>query len=404
VTERRRFALIAPNYFPLTCGVGDHTMRLAAELQRRGNEAVVFTHEPARPNPEDPAVRVRGVPGTSAVAIAAGVIGEIDAGRFTHAVIQYTPQMWNAGRFGSPALPMLAAALRRRGVHTTLIMHELVTPWAHRPDLFLGALFSRAQLALILSSCSLLFVTTESRRRFLEPVAKLLSTAREPAVMRIGPGATPVPANAPTGGRRIGVFSTLSAGKPLDVVIDAFEDLCKEPAVAAAPELLIIGDLGAPTNRAVKALRDRVSASPAARHIRVTGKLPLREIAQAVASLNVYLFPMTTGANTRSSTLPVPLAAGVPVVAIRGHETDAIFEHGRNVYFASGLNGPAFAQAAIDLFRNPDLASRIAEGGRRLHDQHLAWNRTGEALMEAISRTEAMYPAGVELQDRHTPG
>ncbi len=378
---RRRFALLAPNYFPVTCGIGDHSMRLAGELRRRGHEAVVFSHQPAEPNPERPDVPVVGVPGRDPLSIAMEVAQRIEAGSFSDVVIQYAGHMWGASRFGSPALALLAARLQRAGLRVTLVAHELYTSWRGRPDLALGSLASRLQLATIMRSCAQIFTTTETRRRLIAPAAMSLAPARPVGVLRVGSSALPNPRLASGGRCRVGLFSTLAFGKQFDVVVGAFEII--QRAYPAAT-LLLIGDFGPPGNRSARKLTDQIAASSARSRIQITGRLPLPRIAEAVAELDLYLFPMDTGANTRSSTLPLPLGAGVPVVAISGIDTDPLFVDGVNVALADELTAAAFARAALRIMDDPQLAERIARGGRQLYDEHLTWERIGETFLAAL--------------------
>ena len=114
----------------------------------------------------------------------------------------------------------------------------------------------------------------------------------------------------------------------------------------------------------------------------MTESLPLAEIASEIADLDLYLFPMDTGANTRSGTLPVALGAGVPVITIRGSETDAsLFRADENVTFASDLTAAAFAEAALSLLRNRVLLERVGQGGRQLYEEHVSWERIADRLL-----------------------
>jgi len=377
----QRFALIAPNYYPLTCGVGDHTMRLAAELQRRGHQAAVFTHAPAAPNPEALGVPVTGVAGKRPLSIAARVAKEILSQGFSQVIIQYTPQMWGAQRLGSPALPALAALLRSRGARITLVMHELAPPWNRRPDLALGAALMRLQLRAMLRLSDVLFVTTESRRQLLTGAVAGGSLREPPGVLRVGPNALPLERPFVPGGHRVGLFSTLAVGKSFDVVVAAFEGTLRAYPDA---ELLLIGDLGPPDSKRFRELEARIAASPGAQRIHLTGKLTLAEIAVAVASLDVYLFAMNTGANTRSGTLPLALGSGVPVVAIRGPETDPLFVDRQNVFFAASLNGAAFADGTRQIFADRALAVRLSEGGLRLYRENLSWETIVDTLLASL--------------------
>ena len=161
----RRFALVCPNYHPRTCGVGDHSMRLAQELRRRGFEAEIFTRGPALPNPEAPTVPVTGVSGTLPLLIAERIRRELDRFAPTDLIIQYTPQMFDAWRWGSAATLWLAMEARRKGVNVVVLAHELFLSWSRRPDLALGAALLRGQFAALAALANRLFVTVEARAR-----------------------------------------------------------------------------------------------------------------------------------------------------------------------------------------------------------------------------------------------
>ncbi len=356
-------------------------MRLARELRRRGDDAVVFTHPPVEPNPEDPTVPVRATGGRHPLSIAAGLAGEIARGGFSHVIIQYTAQMWGANRFGSPALPLLAAYLASRGLQVVVVLHELATPWQARPDLALGAALMRIQLGGMLRAARWAFVTTDTRLEMAQRVARVAGSTAPLTVLRVSPNALPVSAVSASGRCRIGTFSTLAVGKSFEAVIGAFEQVAN---VHPEADLVLVGDLGPKETRRRRALEARIASSASAKRIHVTGKLPLREIAETVASFDLYLFSMETGANTRSGTLPLALGAGVPVIAVRGRETDALFQHGRNVYFADTLDADAFARAALELLANPRLSTQVAEGGRELYTRELSWQRTVDVFLEAL--------------------
>jgi glycosyltransferase involved in cell wall biosynthesis len=174
----------------------------------------------------------------------------------------------------------------------------------------------------------------------------------------------------------------MAISKRLDVVLGAFEQIWR---VRKDSELVIIGDLGSRGNPRTAALHQAVERHPARDRIRFTGKLPLAEVAQQIAELDVYLFPMDTGANTRSSTLPIALGCGVPVVAVNGSETDSqLFHDGESVLFARELTATAFAESTLALLRDPRLAERLSVGARRFYDDHLSWAVIGDAFLAAV--------------------
>ena len=358
-------------------------MRLAIELRRRGHEAAIYTRAPATPNPEAPNVPVTGVPG-SAMTVAQGIAERILSSEHSDVIIEYTAQMWGPSRFGSPAVPLLAARLKREGLSISLAIHEPYTPWYRRPDLLVGAAILRLQFGAVLPFCDRFFMTTESRLNIVADAAASFSPPRAVSVMRVGPNALPVRRES-RAGHRIGLFSTLATGKRFDVALEAFEEIV---AVYPDAELFLIGDVGGPGDRRTTTLKERIDSSPAAQRIRLTGKLGLGEIGKLVSTMDVYFFTMNTGANTRSGTLPVALGSGVPVVAVRGIETDPLFVHGDNIFFAKALDGPSYARATLRLFDDGALADRIAAGGARLYQENLAWGRITDLALEAITGDE----------------
>ena len=374
----RRFAVVTPNYFPRTCGVGDYSMRLGHELIKRGHAVEIFTREPAEPNPEVPELPASGASGATPSLLAERLRHHIAAFGPTDLVLQYTPQMLGASRFGSPATLWLALAARRAGIRVTLIAHELFLPWRRRPDLALGAAAMRAQTGLLMKAVDRTVVTMQMRVGELRPLTRALRIP-EPAVIPVGSGALPLPPVPNPGGRlRLGLFSTLASTKRFDVALDCFAAVHARHPQA---ELIILGDLGDPANARVAALRAAIARHPAVARIRLPGRLNLSDIAREVAALDIYLFPMVSGANTRSSTLPLALGTGLPFVAINGYETDDLFVNEQNVLYASALTGEAFAQATLRLIDEPALRERLSAGGRRLYEENLSWERITDRFL-----------------------
>jgi glycosyltransferase involved in cell wall biosynthesis len=379
----RRFAIVAPNFHPRTCGVGDNSLRLGQELRRRGHEVMLFSRAPAEPHPEAPELQVHGATGALPSLMARALANEIERFRPTEVVLQYTSQMWDTWRFGSPATTLLLRRLRATGARITVIAHELSVPWRSRPDLWLAALLQRVQLAVLLRQCDRFFVTTGTRAQLVEPLCRLAGAPR-PEVIRIGSNALPVerrPRDPALSSRapRIGFFSTAAIGKRYDVVLDAFARISGELPEA---ELVLMGDLGPAEQPGVRAVLDAVAQHPARSRIRLTGRLSLAEVARETAELDLYLFPMESGANTRSSTLPVALGSGIPTVAVSSFETDRdLFRDGDNVIFAESMTGSAFAAAALRLLRDPAIAARVGQGARRLYADQLSWARIGDRLL-----------------------
>jgi glycosyltransferase involved in cell wall biosynthesis len=239
------------------------------------------------------------------------------------------------------------------------------------------------QLAAIMLIANRLLVTVERRATEIDWIAKTLRRQDRVGIVRVGPGALPRP-RAPQNGRlRLGTFSTLGRDKRFEVLLDCFE---RVRARRPEAELVILGDLGDATLPHVRAFHEAVSKHPGRDHIHLRGKQQLDDIARELALLDVYLFPMFTGANTRSSTLPVALGTGLPVVAVKGVETDALFVDGENVLFADGMSGDSFAAAVLALAERDGLAERISRGALALYQAHLSWERIGDQFLAEIDR------------------
>jgi glycosyltransferase involved in cell wall biosynthesis len=377
------FAILCPNFHPRTCGIGDNSLRFAREFVRAGHSVEIISRAPATRHPEAPEIPVHAPDeSTWPMAIAAQVRRIVAARRFSHVIIQYTAQMWGAGRFGSAALPWLARSLRHDGVDVTLVAHELFTPFLPRPDLIVGAALHRAQIAAVARYAHRTFVTTDTRVEELMPFWRAIGRPGRPGVVRIGSCVDAVVRVRRPGRKRLGMFSTLATTKRFDVALGAFEHMWRRYPDS---ELVLIGDIGPRSDARVAAILDAVDKHPGREKIRVTGRLSLAGLAAEMAQLDLCLFPMTTGANTRSSTLPLALETGLPVVATRDKETDLhLFQDGRNILIAPAMTAEAFGQAALRVFDDPALEARLCAGARQLYEEHLAWPLLSRQLLTAI--------------------
>jgi glycosyltransferase involved in cell wall biosynthesis len=244
-----------------------------------------------------------------------------------------------------------------------------------------GAALLRSQFASIAAVAHRLYVTVEARARRVAGWLRAARIKSEVGVVRIGAGALPVERKPRPPGLRLGTFSTLGSGKRMEVVLDCFRLVAAERPDA---ELTLLGDFADSGETLLRQFETRLAAHPARDRIRVAGKQTLSAIAEEVSGLDVFLFPMDTGANTRSSTLPLALGSGLPVVATRGAETDDLFVDRENIVMADALQGEAFAAAALRIAGDPALAGRVSRGAEALYHDHLSWARIGERLLAEI--------------------
>jgi glycosyltransferase involved in cell wall biosynthesis len=369
--------MVCPNYYPVTCGVGDYSMNLGHELIRRGADVALFTHEPAVRNPECPAVDVFTGSGRTPLQVVMALQDALRAYDPDELIVQYTPQMLCGSRFGTLAIPILLDRMRGRA-RCTVIAHELFMSWSWRPDLALGGALQRLQFSAVMASADRLFVTTVNRRLRVQHMLRQSGRDRDVQLLFVGANAPPLPPSPRPSGR-LGTFSMMGRNRRFDLMVDAFELVAAKHPTA---ELVFIGDLGTDASPLYRALRAHAARSPVNDRIRFTGPLPLARVAEAVAGLSVYLFPDDTGASTRSSTLPVALGSGIPVVATRGLETaDDFFRDDENIVYADRMASAALAEATLRVLDDRALASRVGEGGRRLFEQHLSWGAIASKLL-----------------------
>ena len=381
--SKQRLAMVIPNYYPVTCGIGDFTMRLTRELVGRGAEVALFTQAPAAPNPECSSIKVFAAEGRTPLQTASSLRELIVAFDPSEVFVHYVPHMLGASRFGSPAVPALMAHLKGRA-RVTAVFHELYFAWTWRPDLVLAATLQRLQFSAALGLADRVFVTTAARKRSLETMLRSSGRDTQVELLFVGANAPPLPRPPPgrTGNpvrRRLGVFSMLRRGRHFDAMIDAFEIVHQRHPDT---ELVLIGDFGTDASQPYRALKEHIARSPVAQHVRLTGALPLWRVAEEVAALDVYLFPDENGASTRSSTLPIALGSGVPVIATCGADTATdFFVDGQNIIFIPNLGAPALAAAALRVLEEPSWAAKLSLGGRLLYEQHLSWPVIAEQVL-----------------------
>jgi glycosyltransferase involved in cell wall biosynthesis len=341
---------------------------------------VVLTRRPAEPHPLAPEVPAVGFDAASPRAIVRAILRWLAEQPGHEIILQYTSQMFGASRFGSWAVQHLVGALRARGSPVNILLHELYLPWSARPDLLLGAVAQRMQLAVCARRATRLVVTTKARLSLVSRWFQALPGSPAVRLTPIGSPVAPVPWSPSRRGFRVGTFSTLAAGKRFDVVLDAFARIAREVPDA---ELWLLGDMLGRQDRRTRHFVRAVAAHPARDRIHMPGKQPLVIVAEIVASFHAFLFVMESGATTRSSTLPLALGSGVPVIATRGPETDDVFQDGHNLLFAPSLSGEAFADSVLRLREEPDLAAKVSQGALALHDRCLSWPRIVDCLLDS---------------------
>ena len=115
--------------------------------------------------------------------------------------------------------------------------------------------------------------------------------------------------------------------------------------------------------------------------MRVTGTVD--DVRPSIGEASVYVVPLRAGGGTRLKIFEA-LAMGKPVVSTTVGAEGLALEHGR--HFLAADEPQAFADAVIELLRDPARRRMLGDAGRRLVETRYSWNtvaRTFEQHCEA---------------------
>ncbi len=121
------------------------------------------------------------------------------------------------------------------------------------------------------------------------------------------------------------------------------------------------------------------------RHARLPGVLRGDELADAFASMDVFVFPSET--DTFGLVILEAMASGVPVVVARGGGPQQQVEEGVSGFVADNAEG--FASAILGLERDPDLRRRMGQSARR-HATDFSWDRVFNGVYEIYASQPAL--------------
>jgi glycosyltransferase involved in cell wall biosynthesis len=76
----------------------------------------------------------------------------------------------------------------------------------------------------------------------------------------------------------------------------------------------------------------------------------------------------------------------VPVITTRGECSEALFQHGVNVFLCRLKDAEALALGIRTLMSSPDLRARLREGAAQLAREWFSWDNAMVRLMETIQK------------------
>jgi glycosyltransferase involved in cell wall biosynthesis len=98
------------------------------------------------------------------------------------------------------------------------------------------------------------------------------------------------------------------------------------------------------------------------------------------------LLPLADGLSTRRSTLISALAHRLPVVGLRGRNTDQVLLDAADALVLTPVGDPAaFTLAAVELSKQPERMREIGEAGRRLYEDRFDWPVAAARIAEALA-------------------
>ncbi len=258
-----------------------------------------------------------------------------------------------------------------RRVHAHFATHPALAAWfvqeltgiaygftAHAHDLYVD----RAMLAEKVRRADLVVTISEFNRRLVEQACGE-AAAGKVHVIRCG---VDLAAFAPAARRppRIPTFACVASLRPYkghEVLIEAAEILRRG---GLDLRVVLVGD---------GELRRRLEARVARAGLRdvvvLRGALPHQEIPAVLAGATALVLPSVTARDGQMEGIPVALmeamAAGVPVVASRLSGIPELVRDGETGLLVPERDAVALAAAMERLARDPALAGRLADAGRR---------------------------------------
>jgi glycosyltransferase involved in cell wall biosynthesis len=267
------------------------------------------------------------------------------------------------------ALGALALTLPRRGPLIAAVCHE-PRPRSRRPgrDLYVGGTLARV-LTRVYPRLDVVFVHGERSRREFEqawpPAHASVIPHGDERLVASEPG--PMPDE-----ERILFFGEWRRAKGLHELMSAFDELVEHRSGA---RLTIAGtptpDVDPNTVRAwARAHGERVTV--------IDHYVPLEDVPDLFSAARVVAAPYLAG--SQSGVVHLAMTMGRPVVATDVGELPEAVVDGETGRIVPAADGAALARALEEVLRDPSLAARWGEAGRRRVIEEFGWERVAERV------------------------
>jgi glycosyltransferase involved in cell wall biosynthesis len=357
--------MVCPSYPPqaVTCGVGDYTRRLGAELAHQGATVTVITSNDWRGEADGRVLPVLDTPGWWRV-VPADVVH-----------VQYAPDLYRA-RGDVTLLPLRA---RLGALPIVITFHTLLD----------GTLAGRVRATWLLATATAAISANEEVSRMVR--RRLPWLADRVTEIPIGSNIARVtaPVNRaeiltrlalPSDALVLAHFGLIYPGKGLETLIDALAALRRRQPRA---HLVIIGDTRE-QDRAYRArLHERVERLGVQPAVVWTGWMADAEASGVLSVADLFVAPFDDGASLRRGSLMAGVAHGCAVISTRAARGGAPLVDGDNVALVPPRDAAALAERMGALLAAPHERARLAAAARKLAEQFV-WP-------DIAARTQRIY-------------
>ncbi len=358
-----RITLISGAYPPALDGIGDYTFRLAGELAKSREVAVLTGKQPGFE--AQPGVSVRGVFDPAVRSSIASLPDALDGAGW--AVLQYNPFSFGPRGINPSLVPALTEVRRKTHAHLAVMFHETHVPPRGWKFLVLFA-FQYPQFRSIARMADAVFVSSERwtaqvrRAGVQRPVVHLpvgsnvdAPTVRhEAARERLG-----------VSGTVLGVFGSAHPSRMMDWIA------CAAGRLANAT-LVYVGKDGA-------TLRDLLD--PAVRFVDL-GTLAAPAVGNVLVACDLVLAPFSDGLSTRRGSALAALQSGVPVASTRTVWTDSCLCGWTSVFLSDVASGrEAYARMVGEAATAVAKEKSLRTEARRFYEEKFSWPVIARSLV-----------------------
>lgn len=378
VRPSERILFIVGEYPPLVGGVGDHVVKLGAELESMGFSCHVGTESRSK---NDSCQRVHGINCSVPFRSVVEIVGLIRRVRPTVVHFHY-----QAGAYSRPSETMVAMSLLRwTGLVPFLAVtfHDLSEPYLFPKAgriraMLLGRLARVADAVIYVDELDRRVACTRSEGALNDywiPAGPTIEPApdvdnRDLARMDLG-----LPADAFI----VGYFGFRQPSKGVCVLAEAMRN---EDLLQPATRLALIGASGPGTNPR----RAELVVSPDVfREIDVVESGPQSGlgVSRWITACDVIVLPFLDGLSARRGSFMNAVAHGIPVVTTVPKVADSVNVHEDEVAFIPANDVGALVRTLVEIRDNRARRAQLAEGSRAIAARH-TWT-------EIASQTRVAY-------------